>query len=207
MRNLESKSERILDAALPVFCQYGYRKTSMQDIASAAGMSRAALYLLFSNKEDIFRAGSIRAHQQSMAAVDAALVAPAGTFERIHAALQAFSSGLMAEIAASPHGSELFDASIELVGDVVKQAREDLTARLADTLRDAESRGEISLPLADTTPEHVATLLLATLDGMKHVSGSAGITVADGIGLQLRLLGLSPDTAQPDPNGNSTGRA
>lgn len=200
----DAKTDRILDAALPVFCQYGYRKTSMQDIATAAGISRAALYLKFSSKDDVFRAGSIRAHQQSMAAVDAALVAPAGTFERIHAALQAFSSGLMAEIAASPHGSELFDASIELVGDVVQQAREDLTARLANTLREAESTGEISLSLADTTPEHVATLLLATLDGLKHAQATDDPTLG-GLALQLRLIQRCT-AARPAHNGSSTGR-
>lgn len=200
----DAKTDRILDAALPVFCQYGYRKTSMQDIATAAGISRAALYLKFSSKDDVFRAGSIRAHQQSMAAVDAALVAPAGTFERIHAALQAFSSGLMAEIAASPRGSELFDASIELVGDVVQQAREDLTARLANTLREAESTGEISLSLADTTPEHVATLLLATLDGLKHAQATDDPTLG-GLALQLRLIQRCT-AAHPAHNGSSTGR-
>ena len=200
----DAKTDRILDAALPVFCQYGYRKTSMQDIATAAGISRAALYLKFSSKDDVFRAGSIRAHQQAMAAVDAALVAPAGTFERIHAALQAFSSGLMAEIAASPRGSELFDASIELVGDVVQQAREDLTARLANTLREAESTGEISLSLADTTPEHVATLLLATLDGLKHAQATDDPTLG-GLALQLRLIQRCT-AAHPAHNGSSTGR-
>lgn len=200
----DAKTDRILDAALPVFCQYGYRKTSMQDIATAAGISRAALYLKFSSKDDVFRAGSIRAHQQSMAAVDAALVAPTGTFERIHAALQAFSSGLMAEIAASPRGSELFDASIELVGDVVQQAREDLTARLANTLREAESTGEISLSLADTTPEHVATLLLATLDGLKHAQATDDPTLG-GLALQLRLIQRCTAT-HPAHNGSSTGR-
>lgn len=200
----DAKTDRILDAALPVFCQYGYRKTSMQDIATAAGISRAALYLKFSSKDELFRAGSIHAHQQSMAAVDAALVAPAGTFERIHAALQAFSSGLMAEIAASPRGSELFDASIELVGDVVQQAREDLTARLANTLREAEPTGEISLSLADTTPEHVATLLLATLDGLKHAQATDDPTLG-GLALQLRLIQRCT-AAHPAHNGSSTGR-
>lgn len=204
MSPTDAKTDRILDAALPVFCQYGYRKTSMQDIATAAGISRAALYLKFSSKDDVFRAGSIRAHQQSMAAVDAALVAPAGTFERIHAALEAFSSGLMAEIAASPHGSELFDASIELVGDVVQQAREDLTVRLANTLREAESTGEISLSLADTTPEHVATLLLATLDGLKHAQATDDPTLG-GLALQLRLIQRCT-AARPAYNGSSTGR-
>ena len=81
------KSQQILDAALAVFCRYGYRKTSMLDIAQAAGMSRAALYLHFKNKEDVFRAGSARAHATVMAQVAAALAESGPVFTRIETAL------------------------------------------------------------------------------------------------------------------------
>src|SRR4051812_18866700 len=43
MNQNDQKSEGILDAALPVFVRHGFRKTSMADIARAAGISRAAL--------------------------------------------------------------------------------------------------------------------------------------------------------------------
>ena len=49
----DEKSARILNAALSVFALYGYRRASMEDIAKAAGMSRAAIYQHFRNKEDI----------------------------------------------------------------------------------------------------------------------------------------------------------
>ena len=47
--------DAILEAAFGVFATYGFRRTSMDDIAKAAGMSRSALYLHYRNKEDIFR--------------------------------------------------------------------------------------------------------------------------------------------------------
>jgi TetR/AcrR family transcriptional regulator len=46
----------ILAAALKVFLQFGYRKTSMEDVAAAAEVSRQTLYLQFRNKERLFRA-------------------------------------------------------------------------------------------------------------------------------------------------------
>jgi AcrR family transcriptional regulator len=36
--------------------QFGYRKTSMEDVAAAAEVSRHTLYLQFRNKERLFRA-------------------------------------------------------------------------------------------------------------------------------------------------------
>ena len=40
-----------LVAAIGVFARYGFRKTSMDDVAAAMGMSRQALYKKFSFKK------------------------------------------------------------------------------------------------------------------------------------------------------------
>lgn len=44
----------ILEAALKCFLQFGYAKTSMDDIAKEAGLSRPLIYLKFKNKEDLY---------------------------------------------------------------------------------------------------------------------------------------------------------
>ncbi len=41
---------------MKVFLAYGYQRVTMDDIARAAEVSRPALYLLFRNKADIYRA-------------------------------------------------------------------------------------------------------------------------------------------------------
>jgi AcrR family transcriptional regulator len=46
----------ILDAALACFTQFGYPKTSLDDIAKRAGLSRPLLYRKYRNKEDILGA-------------------------------------------------------------------------------------------------------------------------------------------------------
>lgn len=165
------KTQRILDAALAVFCRYGYRKTSMLDIAQAADMSRAALYLHFKNKEDVFRAGSVRAHASVMAQVAAALAEPGPVFTRIETALLAFQQGLMTEISASAHGKELFDANMTLAADITLSARASLVASLAGALEQAEAAGDIALRRVDATAAQVAALLVASMDGIKHTQG------------------------------------
>ena len=44
----------IAGAALECFLQYGFAKTSLDDIAKRAKLSRPLLYLLFKNKEEVF---------------------------------------------------------------------------------------------------------------------------------------------------------
>lgn len=51
--NVEDRKKDILDAALHCFLNFGYSKTSMDDVAKKAGLSRPLIYLKFKNKEDL----------------------------------------------------------------------------------------------------------------------------------------------------------
>src|SRR5574343_1079464 len=48
--------EALLDAAELVFAQRGVSRTSLQDIAKAAGMTRGAVYWHFKDKSELFNA-------------------------------------------------------------------------------------------------------------------------------------------------------
>lgn len=50
---VEDRKKDILDAALHCFLNFGYSKTSMDDVAKKAGLSRPLIYLKFKNKEDL----------------------------------------------------------------------------------------------------------------------------------------------------------
>ena len=49
----EEAREAILDATDRLFERYGFRKTTIEDIAQEAGVSRGTVYLYFKNKEEI----------------------------------------------------------------------------------------------------------------------------------------------------------
>jgi AcrR family transcriptional regulator len=46
--------ERLLDAAAQAFAERGYRAASVEDIASAAGVTKGAVYWSFKGKQDLF---------------------------------------------------------------------------------------------------------------------------------------------------------
>ena len=46
----DPRRSRLLEAALGVFLRYGYKKTSMDEVARAADLSRQGLYLHFATK-------------------------------------------------------------------------------------------------------------------------------------------------------------
>lgn len=49
-----NKRERILDAAIEVFCVSGYEAASMADVAAKAGVGKGTIYLYFDSKESLF---------------------------------------------------------------------------------------------------------------------------------------------------------
>ena len=52
----EEAKSRILEAANKVFAEKGYHEATMDDIAKRLGVSKGAIYLYFSSKEDLFEA-------------------------------------------------------------------------------------------------------------------------------------------------------
>jgi AcrR family transcriptional regulator len=60
----------VLESALATFARFGYRKTSMEEVARGARISRPGLYFLFSSKEELFRAAVSQALEDDVAEVE-----------------------------------------------------------------------------------------------------------------------------------------
>lgn len=52
-RRPDDRPQEILDAALKVFAERGYRNTRLEDIGDAAGVTKGAIYHYFANKEEL----------------------------------------------------------------------------------------------------------------------------------------------------------
>lgn len=152
----------ILDAAFGAFAAYGYKRTTMEDIARASGLSRTALYQYFRSKEDIFRSLSEAYFATAMRDMEAALMAPGQTAEAaLYAAFVAKDGAMMEAVFATPHGAELMDAGISAAPELVRRASATTAALLCRWLR---LRG-LS---ADLEPaESLAETIVAALVGLK----------------------------------------
>ena len=71
-----SGRDAILDTSADLFSQHGYKEVSIRDIAQACGMTNAALYYHFKNKEDLFLAMLQRDHEKTLAALRTAASGP-----------------------------------------------------------------------------------------------------------------------------------
>ncbi len=71
-----SGRDAILDTSTKLFSQQGYNGVSIRDIAQACGMTNAALYYHFKNKEELFLAMLQRDHEQTLASLREAANGP-----------------------------------------------------------------------------------------------------------------------------------
>lgn len=65
----EKIREEIVAAASKLFQQYGWHKTTMEDIAKAAGKGKSTLYYYYTNKDEVFEAVVTKEINEVQAAV------------------------------------------------------------------------------------------------------------------------------------------
>ncbi|MEI5678849.1 MULTISPECIES: TetR/AcrR family transcriptional regulator [unclassified Mesorhizobium] len=164
---IDPKRARILDGAMKMFLAYGFSRTTMDDIARAAEVSRPALYLLFKNKTDIFRALASVLLEGSYARAKAALTTGKPLSERMWLAIDTAIISVMAEISESPHGAEILDMKGSLAGDVVEAWRSMLVGHFAAAIESEAKSTGADLAARGLSPMVLADMLFDGLEGMK----------------------------------------
>jgi AcrR family transcriptional regulator len=98
----QQREERILDAAAALLVRWGYRKTTVDDVAREAGVGKGTIYLHWKDKNTLFRAAIMRANQLTSEDVLRRIAAdPEGGLPHrqwMHAMLASLANPLMAAI-------------------------------------------------------------------------------------------------------------
>jgi AcrR family transcriptional regulator len=127
----------ILAAAYECFTRHGVRRTTMDDIAATAGMSRPAVYQYVRNKDDAYRRLAERLFAGSLAQARQAATAPGDLTDRLHDVLAAKLELTLKLHRESRHAAELLDTSTKLTGDLAEAYTRELTDVVAGALADA----------------------------------------------------------------------
>ena len=173
----------VLRAAMARFSAYGYKRTSMEDIASEAKVSRPTLYSYFKNKQAILRAVSEGIHTSVMANVELALDADEPLESRLFNAFWAWSEPFVGILFDSRHGAELIGANSAIAADLSADAKDEFHRLVVKTLTKAKKKGEIDLADLEVTLADVADFLIFSLNGL-----SAGDTDIDTYKQRIQTL-------------------
>ncbi|WP_334522349.1 TetR/AcrR family transcriptional regulator [Bradyrhizobium sp. AZCC 2230] len=138
MQARQPPQDRILDAAMRVFRRHGFRRSSIEQAAEEAGLTRQALYHHFASKEALFRAGIERLYEQALAAevaaAKAAEEAGASLSDILVAEIGARLGALFAALEASPHLDELFSEHLAHARDLYQAYSVRFGAEVAATI-------------------------------------------------------------------------
>lgn len=157
------RTASLLDAAIAVFLRYGFKKTSMDAVARAAGLSRQGVYLHYPTKEALFRASIEHLAASAREAARSALGQTGRSVEeRVFGAFEA----LHARTQDSEHMDELFATAGQMLGDSLVQLEDGIVADLARALK---TMG-VAATWQDTgvTARALAEQLYATSQGFKQ---------------------------------------
>jgi len=163
---VDGKREAILAAALELFGRYGYRRTSIDDIARQAGIAKGTVYLYVENKEALFRTLSQSLLDGVLANARAAAAGGGGVAARLAAILDAKFGFFHALLHRSPHASELMDSKSRLCADVFAEGDAAYLQVLTKAVTDAVRRGEVAPKRHGLTAEDVARMLMAGAHGI-----------------------------------------
>jgi AcrR family transcriptional regulator len=163
----DGKREAIFEAALDLFGRYGYRRTSIDDIARKAGVAKGTVYLYVENKEALFRTLSQTMLDGVLASARAAASArTTPVAKRLTAILDAKFGFFHDLLHRSPHASELVDSTNRLCADVFAKGDAAYVAILTKAVADAARRGELAPRRHGLSAEDVARLLVAGAHGI-----------------------------------------
>ena len=149
------KTTEILHAVLPVFGHFGFRKTSVEDLARAAGLSKQGLYLHFRSKEEIFVAALLLYLDEGLDLVDAALgLKGASLIERLAEAMDTWFGRHL--VTFTPDAFDVIEAGNHLSRDVIDGYKTAFRSRLEATITNSS---EFEAAKRIVSPEELASVL------------------------------------------------
>ncbi|ABE30319.1 TetR/AcrR family transcriptional regulator [Paraburkholderia xenovorans] len=171
--DIPSRREGIVNAASETFLRYGYARTTMADLAKAAGLSRPLLYLEFQDKADVFRAVAEQVARELERRIRAELDALPNLRTQLNLACEIWVVETFDLISAHPDAKDFFDLGPELLG----QSYDAFEVLIADILSRAGAKQARAL----------ARLLVSASKGFKE-SASDGKDLRKLLQLQIDAL-------------------
>ena len=156
----ETPRDRLLGAAETRFRRFGYKRTTIEDVATEAGTGKGSVYLHFESKQDIYMAVVERSLDRFIDNAERLLSRPGTAPDRLRA---------LVELTAEHYGhdellhSSLFGETDLVEGEVAGVAAERQRQRIRTLLEDVLVTGQAEgTGRADLEPALVAAVLFET---------------------------------------------
>ncbi len=153
----DNPRDRLLVAAEARFRRFGYKRTTIEDVATEAATGKGSVYLHFESKQDVYMAVVEQSLDRFIDSAEHVLAQPGTAPDRLRAVV---------ELTAEHYGhdellhSSLFGETDLVEGDVARMAAERQRRRIRDLLEELLSTGQAEGTVrASIDPPSVAAVL------------------------------------------------
>lgn len=147
----DQSRERLIAATVELVAKRGYRETSVDQIAAAAGVGSAVFYSFFEGKEDCFLAAFDRIVEESAAALTLAVADTDGWPEEMATAL----GFLLDLVIADPRRARVALVEVQAAGPRAYLRYEEVVDRAAPKLREGRAFSRETAALSGTLEEAI----------------------------------------------------
>lgn len=158
---MTDRRKNIIEAAQAIFLRYGFARTTMADIANAAGLSRPTLYASFPDKAEIFRAVLESMVADELAALEAGLETHEGFAARMTYLSETWVLDGYDLVAANPDAKDMFDMSFAVVRESYALFEDLLTDLISEAFADSARAGDA---------RRLARMAVAAMKGFKDIA-------------------------------------
>lgn len=161
----DAKRAAILDAAVAQFSHYGFRRTSMEEVANAAGVAKGTVYLYVRNKQELFREVCTHVADSFLSRAEEARARGDALGDTVREVLEAKFVFLYELVHSSPHATEIIASKNHVAAEVFVTANRRYLELLADVLEQAEVSGTLALAARGMSAAEAAGLLIRCAHG------------------------------------------
>ncbi len=173
---MEGRRIEILDAARWCFLNFGFAKTSLDDISKRAGISRTLLYRTFKNKEEIFKAVFQHWLMAHLEEAQAAAAGEGAAYERLMEVCRVVLIDPYSVMYGAPMANEFFDACDRIDEETSKRHRRIATDCVAAILEDPLAADVFILALDGLLADEPTTTTLSERVRLLAARFSRGIS-------------------------------
>jgi AcrR family transcriptional regulator len=169
----EEKRERrdeILEAARGRFRRFGYSKTTMEEIAADAGISKGTIYIYFQNKEDIF----IELIKREVLEMERLMYGKIKDMDNVSQQLEAIFTESMEYLRENPFMASLLRRDVDIVSPRIFKHIFTIEDRYVSVIEDYVRRGVEKGEIAPLNPRLVAYIMYKIFEAFSY-----GYTLGD----------------------------
>ena len=168
--SMNERDKAIIEAATRMFTRYGVKRTSMNDIAREAGISRQTLYNAFSNKDEVLQ-GAVRLFRESaLTKIRSELPSAKTLNDKLYVIFVRIALDPYDQIEASPNSADIREGFNEMGQAVITET--DVIYR--EVVEDVLAPYEGEFDRVGVTITAVASMVLNAAEGFKHRVRSRG---------------------------------